>query len=106
MKTNHEKIDLLLEKVSRLKNFFEVVDWTEETRWLTNEEHHNDLVDEIVTFCCESFITPGGQHDTLAEIELDARYKTHKCKLIPGERDSFGPLSYILSTPYGRIVYG
>lgn len=101
-----DKVDLLLTKVAKLKNHFDVQDWTQEVRWLSNEEHRNELVDEIEELCCEIFITNKGQHDVCADIALEVNYSEHKCKLIPGERDSFGPLSYILSTPYGRIVYG
>jgi len=75
---------------------------TDPSRYLhevINEDKHGELED----MCCDIFIAEGGVPNFSAIRRLAEKTNF---KVGPGEQDSFGWLTGVVHTPYGKLVYG
>lgn len=73
------------------------------------EKHQDGLIyldhEAIVSLCDTLFISPGGTINGANEEIFNKLHRLHRSTLIPGESDSFGPVTRVLVTPHGRVVY-
>lgn len=71
--------------------------------YLTSEEHVTPEIDEISHEASGIFIDSEGRTKNTLFLSI---YSGGRYEIVKGESDSFGWLTGVIITPYGRIVYG